>query len=94
MMIIDRKHFRCVECQLTNAFKSTELYDIFDKFRLLKFIEMTTTQTSINALKNNGTYQKLKFGEDTFFELNFYEDNIKDNGWVKTMWRVWVKPHL
>jgi hypothetical protein len=61
--------------------------------RKMFFIEMPSTQSAINALKNNGDYQVLKFGDDEFFELNFFESGKKNEGWIKTMWKVWVKPH-
>lgn len=61
--------------------------------RELKFAEFSSTQASINKLVNNGSPQFLKFGDDTFFELNYYESGIKNDGWVKFMWRVLVKPH-
>lgn len=75
--------FRCVECSLSSEFRS----------RLISFVELSSTQNSINALVDNGLPQALKFGSDSFFEMNYYENSIKENGWVKFMWKVWVTPH-
>lgn len=80
-------NFRCAEC--VNTEESSKVKGK----RVLKFIGMPSTQESISSLVNNGQYQEIKFGDDTFFELNFYESGIKANGWVKVMWKVWVKPH-
>ena len=59
--------------------------------RTLNFIRFPSTQTSIYNLLNNGAYQQLKFGGVSFFELNYYEEGIKANGWEKFMWKVWIK---
>lgn len=61
--------------------------------RNLKFIGFPSTQTSIYNLLNNGVYQQLQFGNDNYFELNYYEYGDEFNGWEKFMWKVWIKPH-
>ena len=76
--------FKCQECSVLSGDYGS---------RTIKFIELTNTQSSLNTLTNNGDYQTLKFGNDNFFELNFYESNIKNDGWVKVLFKVWVKPH-
>jgi|GEM_PF-4511029 len=82
--ILPSRVFKCNDCSSFSGDYGT---------RVLKFIEISTTQTSINTLTNNGNFQDLKFGDDKFFELNFYESNNKNDGWVKVRWKVWVKPH-
>lgn len=77
--------FKCSEC--SGNFPN-------NIFRNLKFITFPSTQSSIENLLNNGTFQPLKFRGDNFFELNYYEEGIKEHGWAKFMWKVWVKPHL
>ncbi len=86
------RQFSCVEC--TDETPVNLGYVLVRMpCRIVKFIDMSTTQTSINALVNNDTWQTLKFGADNYFELNFYESGNQNDGWVKYMWRVWVKPH-
>lgn len=75
-----RKH-DCQECSVDGL------------FALYKFSGFTTTQQSIDLLLPNNTFQALSFGRDTFFELNFFEDDRREWGYLKAMWRVWVKPH-
>ncbi|MBL7725870.1 MAG: thiol-activated cytolysin family protein [Chitinophagaceae bacterium] len=82
--IFGSRVFKCNDCSSFSGDYGT---------RELKFIELSITQTSINTLANNGNFQNIKFGDDNFFELNFYESNNKNDGWVKFMWKVWVKPH-
>jgi hypothetical protein len=76
--------FKCNDCSSFSGDYGT---------RIIKFIELTSTQSSLNSLQNTGQYQDLFFAGDKFFELNFYESNNKNDGWVKAMWKVWVKPH-
>ena len=76
------------------TFECAECPDKLLSKRTLKFISFPTTQNSIDNLLNNGTFQPLKFRGDNFFELNYYEEGIKEHGWAKFMWKVWVKPHL
>lgn len=78
------RDFKCQECPATSGDYGT---------RTLKFIEFTTTQNSLNSLQNTGNFQMLRFADDNFFELNFYESNVKNDGWVRAMFKVWVKPH-
>ena len=54
---------------------------------------MPSTQNSINSLPIDGEYHALKFGDDNYLELNFYESDKKADGWVKTKWKVHVKAH-
>lgn len=61
--------------------------------RKYNFIEIPVAQNSINSLANNGTAQVLKFGDNEFLQMNFYESGKKAEGWVKVLWKVWVKPH-
>jgi hypothetical protein len=81
---------------LSLEFKCSECSGDFPNnlFRNLKFITFPSTQSSIENLLNNGTFQPSKFRGDNFFELNYYEEEIKEHGWAKFMWKVWVKPHL
>jgi hypothetical protein len=73
--------FKCFECSaVTNL-------------RRLSFMEYTSTQNSINALVVNIKPQALKFGADNLFELNYYENGIKENGLATFFWRVWVTPY-
>ena len=82
--LLGSRVFKCNDCSSFSGDFGT---------RILKFIELSNTQTSLNTLVNSGSYQDLKFSTDKFFELNFYESNNKNDGWVKIMWKVWVKPH-
>lgn len=77
--------FKCVECTPVSAEYGQ---------RVLKFIEITTTQSSINSLQNNNQFQMLRFAGDHFFELNFHESGKAEDGKVKFLFKVWVKPHL
>lgn len=77
--------FKCVECTPVTADYGQ---------RILKFIEMTTTQSSINSLQINNQFQMLRFAGDHFFELNFHESGKAEDGKVKFLFKVWVKPHL
>ncbi len=79
----------------SRVFKCTDCSSFSGEYgsRVLKLIELSATQASLNSLVNNGQYQDISFGGDKFFELNFYESNIKNDGWVKVMWKVWIKPH-
>ncbi|MGZ5287190.1 MAG: thiol-activated cytolysin family protein [Flavisolibacter sp.] len=77
--------FKCIEC--------TPVSGDYGQ-RVLKFIEMTTTQSSINSLLNNNQFQMLRFAGDHFFELNFHESGKAEDGKVKFLFKVWVKPHL
>jgi len=73
--------FKCFECSaVTNL-------------RRLSFMDYTSTQNSINALVVNIKPQALKFGADNLFELNYYENGIKENGLATFFWRVWVTPY-
>jgi len=76
--------FKCQECP--------EVDDVYGT-RDLKFMAMPSTLASINALVNDGSYHYLRFGGDAFFELNYYESNNQNDGWVKALWKVKVKPH-
>jgi len=82
--ILGSRIFKCADCASFSGNYGT---------RTVKFIELTNTQTSLNSLQNNGAFQLLKFGDDYFIELNFYESNNKSDGWVKALFKVWVKPH-
>ncbi len=82
--LLGSRNFKCNDCSSFSGDFGT---------RILKFIELSITQTSLNSLVYNGNYQDIKFSTDKFFELNFYESNNKNDGWVKIMWKVWVKPH-
>jgi hypothetical protein len=82
--ILGSRIFKCADCSSFSGEYGA---------RTLKFIELTNTQSSLNSLQNNSTYQLLKFGDDYFIELNFYESNNKSDGWVKALFKVWVKPH-
>jgi hypothetical protein len=61
--------------------------------RKLNFIELSNTQSSINALQNNNQYQLLKIGKDNLIEIHYAESGKPNEGLVKTFWKVWVKPH-
>ena len=80
----------------SRVFKCTECTPVSGDYgqRVLKFIEMTTTQNSLNSLLNNNQYQMLRFAGDNFFELNYYESGKPEDGKVKFLFKVWVKPHL
>jgi len=80
----DPRIFKCQEC--------SEVHDDYEG-RILKFIAMPSTLASINTLVNDGSYHYLRFGGDAFFELNYYESNNQNDGWVKVLWKVKVKPH-
>jgi hypothetical protein len=82
--ILGSRIFKCADCSSFSGDYGT---------RIVKFIESSTTQTALNTLQNNGTYQMIKFGSDNFIELNFYESGNKNDGWVKALFKVWVKPH-
>jgi Thiol-activated cytolysin len=82
--IFASRDYQCADC--------SEFSGNYGK-RKINFIELSATQTAINSLVNNGNYQALKFGGDQFLELNFYESGKKSDGWVKVLWKVWVKPH-
>lgn len=82
--ILGSRVFKCQECSALSGDYGS---------RILKFVELVTTQSSLNSLSNNGDFQMVKFGNDQFFELNFYESNVKNDGWVKVLFKVWVKPH-
>lgn len=82
--ILGSRIFKCQECSSFSGDYGS---------RTIKFIELNNTQSSLNSLNNNGDFQLLKFGGDNFFELNFYESNNKNDGWVKALFKVWVKPH-
>jgi hypothetical protein len=73
--------FVCVSCSSQGA-----------KYTMY-FNQQQETQNSINSLVNSGLPQALKFGGDTYFEVDHYEKGIKDNGWARFKWRVWVTPH-
>jgi hypothetical protein len=81
--VFGSRKFRCSDCSQFNGDEGK---------RIVKFIEMTTTQNAIGSLVQNGEFQLLRFGGDQFLELNFYESNNKEDGWVKVKWKVWVKP--
>ena len=76
--------FKCQEC--------TEFTGSYGK-RTVKFIEQPSTLASIHALTANNAFQALRFGADEFIELNYHESNNQNDGWVKTLWRVRVRPH-
>lgn len=76
--------FKCQEC--------SEVDDAYET-RDFRFIAMPSTLASINNLVSDGGYQYLRFGGDAFFELNYYENNNQNDGWVKVLWKVKVKPH-
>jgi hypothetical protein len=83
-------------CQDCSEFEIDKDFGIIERSlgkRIIKFIELASTQNSINNLKNNGEFQLLKFGDDSFFELNYYESGKKEDGWVKFLFKVWIKPH-
>jgi hypothetical protein len=82
--LLGSRVFKCNDCSAFSGEFGT---------RVLKFIELGNTQNSINSLQNNGLYQDIAFGGDKTFELNFYESNTKNDGWVKVLWKVWIKPH-
>ena len=79
------RDFKCDNCQ--------ELNGDFGK-RKIFFNELSNTQKSINMLiPDNNNFQALKFGDDTFFQLNFYESGKSSDGTVKVFWRVKVKAY-
>lgn len=82
--ILGSRKYQCIDC---NEFSGQ-----FGK-RKINFAELTNTQSSINALAPNNTFQLLKFGDNEFLTLNFYESGKKNEGWVKAQWKVWVRPH-
>ena len=81
--LFDPRHFKCNDCSS---------FDGDFGQRTVKFIEENETQASINALTNTGDYQMLKFGKDNFIQMDYFESGNKNDGWVKVMWKVWVKP--
>lgn len=78
------RDFKCHDCNEFTGIKGK---------RKMYFIEMPSTQNSINSLPVDGEYHALKFGEDNYLELNFYESDKKEDGWIKTKWKVLVKAH-
>ena len=76
--------FTCQECS-----DVTDDYGTSD----LKFISNPSTLASISTLVNDGSYHYLRFDGDSFFKLNYYESNNQNDGWVKALWKVKVKPH-
>jgi hypothetical protein len=83
--MIAPRPFYCIDCNQQDQYKPCS--------RTIRFAEMSSTQTSINNLKDNGLPQALSFGADKYFELNYYENFKKEDGWVKFKWMVWVTPH-
>ena len=90
--IFQSRSFKCIECTSETPV-NTGAITLIMSCRLLKFVDMSTTQNSINALMPYSNWQALKFGDDNFFELNYYESGKKEDGWVKFKWKVWVLPH-
>ena len=84
--IFGSRNYKCEDC---NEFSGVA----YGK-RKVHFIDLSSTQNSINSLLPNNEFQALKFGEDHFLELNFYESGKKSDGWVRARWKVLVKPHL
>ena len=77
--ILGSRVFKCMECA-----PPTNDYGI----RTIKFIELSNTQTSLNSLLNNGSFQLLQFGGDQLIELNFYESGVENDGRVRFLWKV------
>ncbi len=75
--------FKCQECKDFDGDFGT---------RAIKFLQIPSTLESIHTLEANGLFQALKFGGNHTFELNFYESNNKNDGWIKVMFKVYVRP--
>ncbi|MFL5809798.1 MAG: thiol-activated cytolysin family protein [Flavisolibacter sp.] len=82
--ILGSRVFKCSNCSVFSGDYGQ---------RTLKFIELNNTQSSLNSLQNNGTYQMVKIGQDNFVELVFFESNNENDGKVRALFKVWVKPH-
>ncbi|WP_281636972.1 hypothetical protein [Flavobacterium marginilacus] len=52
-------------------------------------INLSAYASQINALLPNETI-KLKIGDDSFFELNFFENGDKNSSHIKTYWSIEV----
>lgn len=76
------RSFKCQECKN---------FDGDDENREIKFMQVPSALASINNLEVNGLFQDIKFGNDRFFELNFYESDNKNDGWVKVLFKVFVR---
>jgi hypothetical protein len=75
--------FKCQECQ-----DSDENYGTLN----LNFVNSPSTLKSIHDLNMELVFQELRFGNDNYFELNFYESNNRNDGWINILLRVVVKP--
>jgi hypothetical protein len=82
--ILGSRVFKCSNCSVFSGDYGQ---------RTLKFIELNNTQSSLNALQNTGDYQMVKIGQDNFLELVFFESNNENDGKVRAMFKIWVKPH-
>ncbi|MGZ5192112.1 MAG: hypothetical protein ACXWCZ_13975, partial [Flavisolibacter sp.] len=83
--VLGSRTFKCANCSVFSGDYGT---------RTLKFIELTNTQSSLNSLQNNGIFQMVKIGDNNFLELVFFESNNENDGKVRALFKVWVKPHL
>jgi hypothetical protein len=77
------KDFECANCQILDG--------SYGK-RKVFFIDESATQESIKKLVLNGNWQALKFGDDSFLNLTFYEEGKKQDGIVTFKWKVNVRP--
>ena len=83
--ILASRDFKCNNCQEFNGdFGKRKIY----------FNELSNTQKSINILiPDSPDFQPLKFGDDTFLQLNFYESGNSSDGTVKVFWKVKVRAY-
>lgn len=81
--LLGNRFFQCQECQ---TFEEN-----FGK-RTVKFLNEPNTLASINRLTFASVFSSLQFGGDQFIEVNCFESGNENDGHVKILWKVYVRP--